>query len=202
MSPRPYKLGARSAAVADTRARVVAAARVMFAESGFHRVSLDAVAARADVARATVYGQFGSKVGLLGAVVSDLERRAGLDALAGLVSSAPPERLVREVVTAGCAYWATDPPLARAIIAFTVTDPAAADLLAGHDAGRLRLLTQLTDRLAAAGLLAVPPERALDALWLVTGFAAYDERARGRALPTAAAADLLAGIAEERVLSR
>jgi AcrR family transcriptional regulator len=200
VSPRAYNLGARSASVAGNRARVVAAARAMFADAGFHRVSLDAVAARADVARATVYGQFGSKAGLLAAVVTDFEDRAGLAALAGLVETAAPDRLVRDVVTAGCAYWATDPPLARAIIAFTVTDPAAADLLAGHDAGRLRLLTRVTGRLADAGLLAAPPERALDTLWLVTGFAAYDELARGRSLPTAKVAELLAGIAEARVL--
>ena len=72
-----------------------------------------------------------------------------------------------------------------------MTDPHAADLLAGHDAGRLRLLTRMVERLA------VPDrERALDALWLLTGFAAYDDLTRGRGLRTAAAAELLADLAE------
>jgi hypothetical protein len=101
----------------------------------------------------------------------------------------------------GCRYWATDPPLARSILAFAVTDPAAAQLLAGHDAGRLRLLTRLTDRLAADGLLAGTPDRALDALWLLTGFAAYDELARGRGMATERVAGLLADLAESRVLA-
>jgi AcrR family transcriptional regulator len=191
VSPRPYKLGARTASVADTRDRVVGAARELFADAGFHRVSLDEIARRADVARATVYHQFGSKLGVLGAVVEDYERRAGLAALAELVETAPPERLVRDVVTAGCDYWATDPALARSIIAFAVTDPAAADLLAGHDAGRLRLLTRLVSRLPGP-----VPAGFLDALWLLTGFAAYDDLTRGRGLPTAAAAALLADLAE------
>ncbi|HST63939.1 MAG TPA: TetR/AcrR family transcriptional regulator [Mycobacteriales bacterium] len=191
MSPRPYRMGARTASVADTRERVVTAARALFADAGFHRVSLEEIARRADVARATVYHQFGSKLGVLGAVVEDFERRAGLAALADLVETAPPDRLVRDVVTAGCAYWATDPALARSIIAFAVADPAAADLLAGHDAGRLRLLTRLVARLPGP----VPPA-ALDTLWLLTGFAAYDDLTRGRGLSTAAAATLLAELAQ------
>ncbi|HEY6746238.1 MAG TPA: TetR/AcrR family transcriptional regulator [Mycobacteriales bacterium] len=191
MSPRPYKLGARTASVASTRDGVVAAARVLFAEAGFHRVSLDEIARRADVARATVYHQFGSKLGVLAAVIEDYERRAGLAALAELVETAAPERLVRDVVTAGCDYWATDPALARSIIAFAVTDPAAADILAGHDAGRLRLLTRVVARLPGP----VPP-RGLDTLWLLTGFAAYDDLTRGRGLTTGAAATLLADLAE------
>ena len=191
MSPRPYNLGVRTAAVAETREKVVGAARRLFAEVGFHRVSLDEIARQADVARATVYHQFGSKLGVLGAVVEDYERRAGLAALADLVESGPVETLARDVVTAGCTYWSTDPALARSIIAFAVSDPQAADLLAGHDAGRLRLLTRMVGRLDLPD-----PERALDALWLLTGFAAYDDLTRGRGLSTARAAELLSGLAE------
>ena len=51
------------------------------------------------------------------------------------------------MVTRRLYYWSTDPALARSIIAFAVTDPQAADLLAGHDAGRLRLLTRMVGRL-------------------------------------------------------
>jgi AcrR family transcriptional regulator len=192
MSPRPYNLGARTTAVAGTREKVVGAARRLFAEAGFHRVSLDEIARQADVARATVYHQFGSKLGVLGAVVEDYERRAGLAALAERVESGPVKTLARDVVTAGCTYWSTDPALARSIIAFAVTDPQAADLLTGHDAGRLRLLTRMVGRLELAD-----PERALDALWLLTGFAAYDDLTRGRGLSTARAAELLSGLAEK-----
>jgi AcrR family transcriptional regulator len=191
MSPRPYTLGARTASVAETRDKVVESARLLFAEAGFHRVSLEEIARRADVARATVYHQFGSKLGVLGAVVADYERRAGLASLAELIETGPVATLTRDVVTAGCAYWATDPALARSIVAFAVTDPQAADLLAGHDAGRLRLLTRMVERLGSSD-----PERALDVLWLLTGFAAYDDLTRGRGLTTTAAATLLADLAE------
>jgi len=73
-----------------------------------------------------------------------------------------------------------------------VTDPQAADLLAGHDAGRLRLLTRMVERRDLPD-----PARALDALWLLTGFAAYDDLSRGRRLSTARAAELLSDLAEK-----
>jgi hypothetical protein len=48
------------------------------------------------------------------------------------------------------------------------------------------------------GRLDLPdPERALDALWLLTGFAAYDDLTRGRGLSTARAAELLSGLADK-----
>jgi AcrR family transcriptional regulator len=201
MSPRPYRLGARIAAVADSRARIVGAARELFADRGFHRVSLDEIARRADVARATVYHQFGSKLGLLEAVIQDFELRAGMDALTELVETATPDRLVRAVVSAGCRYWATDPPLARQVIAFAATDADAGHLLARHDAGRLRLLSRLVDRLEADGRLAdsCSARQALDALWVLTSFGAYDDLSRGRDMSTSAVADLLADLAERRI---
>lgn len=89
------------------------------------------------MARATVYHQFGSKLGLLDSVARDFERRAGLDRLTDVIKSTPPGQLVQRVVIAGCDYWATDPQLARKINAVAVADTDAAQLLAEHDAGRL-----------------------------------------------------------------
>lgn len=41
------------------------------------------------------------------------------------------------------------------------------------------------------------PERALDTLWLLTGFVAYDDLTRGRRLSTDRAAELLSDLAEK-----
>ncbi len=76
--PRSYRLGRREASVSRTHERILDAARSLFAEVGFHGVGLEEVARRADVSRKTVYYQFGSKRGLLEAVVADAERRARL----------------------------------------------------------------------------------------------------------------------------
>jgi AcrR family transcriptional regulator len=201
MSPRPYRLGVRADAVDETRQRVVAAARERLSESGYHGTSVDDVARRADVARATVYHQFGSKVGLLEAVIEDFERRAGLAELARLIEEAPAHRLLGRVVAAGCRYWATDPVLCRKIINLGAADPEVSALLERHDAGRERLLARMLDRLADAGELRPGCSRAeaADVLWLVTSFDAFDLLTRGGRRTPAVAARRLIGLAERQI---
>src|SRR5207244_10182138 len=76
MSPRPYRLGQRQMAADETRSRILNAAREQLEkEASF---SIDAVARRADVARMTVYYQFGSRRGLLEALFDDLAARGGV----------------------------------------------------------------------------------------------------------------------------
>ena len=204
MSPRRYTLGARAAGIAETRHRVVAAARALLVEGDFRRVTMDEVARRADVARATVYHQFSSKLGLLEAVVDDLEARAGLEALVAVVEGDPPQRLVRSVIAAGCRYWATDPDLVRKVMALGSLQSDVQELLARHDAGRLRILTGMVDRLGEADLLrrGCSPEHAVNALWLLTSFDAYDLLTRGRQLTQDEAADVLARLAEDQLVRR
>jgi AcrR family transcriptional regulator len=54
---------------ADTRARLIAAAAELFARKGFHAVSAEAVADAADRTTGALYSHFGSKDGLLLALV-------------------------------------------------------------------------------------------------------------------------------------
>jgi AcrR family transcriptional regulator len=73
MSPRPYRLGQRQAAIEPTRTRILSAARALLMSSdGYSRFSIEAVARQADVARMTVYHQFGSKIGFLEALCDSL----------------------------------------------------------------------------------------------------------------------------------
>lgn len=201
MSPRAYTLGARAAAVAETRQRVIAAAQALCIEGDFYRSSMEELARRADVARATIYHQFGSKLGVLEAVITDFEERAGLDALASVVDRAPPQGLIRAAISSGCDYWATDPDLARKIVGLGSIQPEVADVLDRHDEGRLRLLNRLVDRLLAGGVLRddCSPEHALDVLWLVTSFDAYDLLTRGRRLSHARATNALVRLAEDQL---
>src|SRR3954453_6584059 len=69
MSPRPYRLGERESAIQQTRDRIIEAARALLTTSdGITSFSIEAVARQANVARMTVYYQFGSRVGLLEAI--------------------------------------------------------------------------------------------------------------------------------------
>ena len=198
MSPRPYTLGgAREAAIADTRQRVLAAARTLLLDHDLNRLTMNEVARLADVARATVYHQYHSKLGLIGALVEDFEQRAGLDTLITVVNTDPPDQLLRSMMRAGCAYWATDPDLVRKISALGNLQHDVQQLLAQHDAGRLDILRHTVHRLTDARMLAADhsPDEVLNVLWVLTSFDAYDLLTRGRRLSHHDAAQTLIALA-------
>ncbi len=83
MSPCPYQLGQRRVATEQTRTRILSVDRELLMEiAGFARFSMDAVARQVDVARMTVYHQFGSKRGLLEALCDSLAANGGMQQMA------------------------------------------------------------------------------------------------------------------------
>src|SRR3989442_15716447 len=78
MTPRPYRLGRRQAAVDRTRARILTAARALLVARGNTDFSIEAVARRARVTRATVYQRFGARPKLPEALFDDLALRGGV----------------------------------------------------------------------------------------------------------------------------
>ena len=68
MSPRP-----RKETMAETRARLLAAARKAFAEQGYAEASMDELTARAGLTRGALYHHFGNKKGLLQAVILQID---------------------------------------------------------------------------------------------------------------------------------
>jgi AcrR family transcriptional regulator len=82
---RPYRMVARSEAAALTYQRIVAAAFELYSRHDFDDVSLDDVAARADVTVRTVLRRFGNKEALVDAVA-----QAGDEAIDDRRYSVPP----------------------------------------------------------------------------------------------------------------
>src|SRR2546430_12814949 len=110
MSPRPYRLGQRQVAADETRSRIVKAAREQLEkEASF---SLDAVARRADVARMTVYYQFGSRHGLLEALFDDLAARGGIPQLPSAFQEPDPMAALDRLVGDFAHLWASGRVLA------------------------------------------------------------------------------------------
>jgi AcrR family transcriptional regulator len=65
VNPRRYESALRREQAAATRARIVAAAAELFAAQGYTQTSIEQIAARAGVARPTVYTAFTGKPALL-----------------------------------------------------------------------------------------------------------------------------------------
>ena len=202
MSPRPYRLGRRAEGVEQTRDRILAATRDLLVRDDYRSASLDEIARTADVARATVYYQFRSKGGLLEALVADIERRAGQAAVLDAVEVTDPVDALQQAFLAGCRFWAAEHPLVRRLTGLAAVDSDIERVIAEVQHHRLPLLTHLVERLDAAGRLspALPPGRALDILWMLSSFEAFDQLFAGRGLPVDDVAEILAGVAVRALL--
>jgi AcrR family transcriptional regulator len=197
MSPRPYRLGSRAESIEQTRGRIIAAMRELLARDGDRSTSLEEVARVADVARATVYHQFGSKAGLLEAVVGDIQRRAGQSAVADALHVTDPIEALRQAFEVGCRFWAAEHPLIRRLTGLAAVDEEISRVIADVEQNRVPLLAGLVERLEAAGQLSpdVPPPRALDVLWMLSSFEAFDQLLTGRGLTVDEVAEILTDLA-------
>jgi hypothetical protein len=170
---RPYRLGRRQASVDRTGEAILAAARQLVAEAPPGLVSVGAVARRAGVSRLTVYNRFGSRAGLLRALVPEPGR-------SDLEGTDPREALHRRLLDASGA-WAADPSLYRHL-------PTTAEM------AEPELDRRLAERLAAGDALrpGCSIKEAEDVIGALSSFALFDRLHRdGRRSPAAVAEILM-----------
>jgi len=95
----------REARRAETRARIIEAARTLIPGAG-NSLPVNAIAREAGVAIQTIYDQFGSKGGLLIAVVNDVQQSAGLfDSFGAVFRSSDGETAMRRMIEATVSFW-------------------------------------------------------------------------------------------------
>jgi AcrR family transcriptional regulator len=137
MSPRPYRLGQRQAASEQTRARILTAAReLLLTSDAFSGFSIDAVARRADVARMTVYHQFGSKIGLLEAMSDSLAAHGGMNQLANAFRKPDPLDALDEYIVVFSRFWQSDRLVTRRLRALSALDPDFEKVIKDRDERR------------------------------------------------------------------
>jgi AcrR family transcriptional regulator len=182
MSPRPYQLGQRQTQIDESRQRVVDSARALLAESErYTAFTVDAVAKRADVARATVYYQFGSKAGLIEALCDSLGAAGGLDGLPAVFAEPDPHVALAGLIDRFARFWSADRIVMRRLRALAVLDPDVGAVISARD-----------DRLRAAigAILARIPNgpAAADVVYALTRFETFDALAGPAGVPTDAVA--------------
>jgi len=137
MPTRSYVSPSRSQAAAETRSKVLAvAAEMLRNEGGIARFSLDAVGKAAGVTRLTVYNQFGSRLGLLEAVMEDIARQGGIARLGEVIAIADPLEALDRLVEIFCTFWASDAAVGRIFDAMALDDEIAEALAPRFSAGR------------------------------------------------------------------
>ena len=153
MSPRPYRMGQRQAIVEETRARVLAAARAVLTDpSGYKAFTVDAVAQAADVARPTVYYQFGSKRGLIEALCDNLAAEGRMDDLAAAFSEPDPMVGLERLVAVFAQFWACDRAVTRRLRALAALDPDIGHVIGARDERRRQALGVLIGRMDAGSM--------------------------------------------------
>ena len=149
------------------------AARALVSEAPASGVSVGAVARRAGVSRITVYNRFGSRAGLLRAIVPHPRTEAP--------ESADPREALRLRLLDACARWAADPALYR-------------NLPGAGEPGDRGVDHRLAERLAAADALrpGCSLKEAEDVLVALGSFAIFDGLYKdGRRAPAAVAEILM-----------
>lgn len=147
MSPRPYSTGRRRASADATKRRVLAAGRDLLVAHGGKGFTVDAVAARAGVARMTVYYQFGSKKGLRDALFSNLAARGLVERLRSSGTRSVPFDALAEFIGTLVGFWAADRMVIRRLRSLALLDPAAERNLRAADEHRLDAVRHIVRRL-------------------------------------------------------
>jgi AcrR family transcriptional regulator len=176
VTPRPYRLGRRQAAVDRTRARILKAARALLVARGGGAFSIEAIARRARVTRVTVYQRFGSRSKLLEALFDDLARQGGMWDLADAFRQPDPQAALTRFVAIFARFWTAHRPIHRRLLGLAALDQGLERTLRARQEWRRQGLRVIVGRLLerAAGPAAASPDETIDALFALTGFETFD----------------------------
>lgn len=185
MSPRPYHLGRRQAAVNETRARILAGTRALLvADDGFARFTMDGIARETDVARMTVYNQFKTKGALLEALFDDLAEKGRLKENLQKAFIQPDARAAAKgFIFAFVTFFAAERDVMRKLSGLSVLDPVFSEV--GREGGRRKGAHEVLSRLR--GQTGKPEtermQEAEDVLFALTSFDIFDRLATARRSP-------------------
>lgn len=188
VTPRQYQGSKRAAAAEQTRERIINAAHGLLVGGDVARFSVEAVARRADVARQTVYDQFGGRVGLLEAVFDRLASRNDLPQLRFAIADPDPWQGLDRLVTIFVRFWKSERSALRRIRGYAAVDAELGQVVRARDERRRQAAATLLTRLDAR-LGHTDPRgqaEAIDAVFCLTSFETLDCLAgEGRSLDDA-----------------
>ena len=184
-SGRAYRPRPRSAVSARTRGRIVSAVRDLLADGTFHESTVEDVAARAGVARATLYQHFGSRLGLVDAICDTFDVNPALVALRKAIELGDVDAALEQTIANSVRFWASEEAILQPLYGVAAVDPSAEALVERQLADRHAELDRLRGRLRQQGRLRaeLTDRRALALLLLLTSFETFVELRRRAGLP-------------------
>jgi AcrR family transcriptional regulator len=157
---------------------VLAAVHELLDVGAFHSSTVEDVAERAGVSRATVYQQFGSRLGLVDALCETFDASPSLLALRAAIDEGEPLEALDAFVGHAADFWAAEEGVLLQLYGAAAIDQAAEALVVRQRGDRRAELERLLHRLRPQNV-----KRALALLLVVTSFETYEELRRHAGLP-------------------
>jgi AcrR family transcriptional regulator len=148
----------------ETRARIVAAVRELLGEGAFHESTVEEVAERAGVSRATLYQHFRSRLDLVDAICADLAANPALVAIREVVD-------VEDMIANTVRFWSSEDAIFGQLYDAAAIDPAARDFVERQRADRRGELQRLARHLGLR-------KRSLALLLVLTSYETFSELRR------------------------
>lgn len=174
---RAYRTRRRSTRPQTTRGKIVDAVRELLAEGRFHESTVEEVADRAGISRATLYQHFRSRLELVDAICDTFDENPALLRIRDTVEHPDPDAALAETVANAIQFWSSEDPILAQIYGVAAIDPAARDLVLRQRADRRRELLRLVRHLRRKHRLRprLTERHALAQLMLLTSYETYRE---------------------------
>jgi AcrR family transcriptional regulator len=153
------------------------AVRELLAEGRFHEATVDEVADRAGIARATLYQHFRSRLELVDAICDTFDENPALVGIREDIGHPDLDTALKRTFAGSVSFWSSEDAVLDQIYGVAAIDPAAADLVERQRLDRRNELERLIMRLHAGGRLraGLSKPHALAQLMLLTSYGAYRE---------------------------
>jgi AcrR family transcriptional regulator len=153
------------------------AVRQLLAEGTFHDSTVEEVADRAGVSRATVYQHFRTRLELVDEMCDTFDANPALLALRQSVVDEDPSAALAETISHAVEFWASEDAILSQLYGVAAIDQAAADLVERQRSDRRGEMTRLVTHLRRAGVLrdGMSDRTALTILMLLTSYESYRE---------------------------
>jgi AcrR family transcriptional regulator len=118
-----YRVRGRNKRSQQTRERIMSAVRALLEEGSFHESTVEQVADRAGVSRATLYQHFGSRLDLVDAICDSFAVNPALIAIRAAED-------LDELIASTVRFWASEDAILAQLYEAAAIDPAANDFVA------------------------------------------------------------------------
>jgi AcrR family transcriptional regulator len=149
-------------------------------EGAFHEATVEEVARRAGIARATLYQHFRSRLDLVDAICDKFDVNPALVELRQAIDLPDVGRALDEMISLTVRFWESEDLVLHQLYGVAAVDPAAHDLVERQRVDRRGEVERLARRLRnTRGLrLKVSERRAVDVLMVLTSYETFKELQR------------------------